>query len=573
MSEGEVHIPTSAWRRFQSLARDFFTSPVKTRAWWLTGALVVLMFAINGLNVFNSYVGRDFFSAIERRNTPTFIGLTFAYLGVFALLTTAAVIFRFCEERLGLLWREWLTKLTVEYYLNRRVYFHLHESGGVENIDQRISDDIKAFTTSTLSFLLLLLNGSFTVLAFSGVLWSISWRLFVVAVLYAGVGSFLTVKFGKSLVGLNYKQLDREADFRADLLHIREHADSIALLHRERRMHSRLLFRLGELVANMRRMIAVNRNLGFFTTGYNYLIQIIPALIVAPLFIGGKVEFGVIAQSSMAFAHLLGAFSLIVTQFQSISSYTAVIARLGNMGDAMEAAAKREDRMVAVCESCGLIRFDHVTLRSPKNSRLLLADFTLEIPAGMNVLIAGPNTSGKIALFRATAGVWNAGEGTITRPDLDRVFFVPERPYLIPSSLRDALLRTGAESVVPVEELEAHLRELGLESVLHRAAGVDTVMEWDDVTSLSEQQLLVAARLLLSRPEFAVLDRIGTALSPAEVNLVLAKLRARGITYLTIGTDGGQLKNYDLVVYVTEDGAWRTAKVADGQIGDDGVQI
>ena len=70
----------------------------------------------------------------------------------------------------------------------------------------------------------------------------------------------------------------------------------------------------------------MNRNLGYFTTGYNYMVQIIPALVVGPLFIRGHVEFGVISQSAMAFTHLLGAFSLIVTQFQSISSYAAVLA-------------------------------------------------------------------------------------------------------------------------------------------------------------------------------------------------------------------------------------------------------
>ena len=88
----------------------------------------------------------------------------------------------------------------------------------------------------------------------------------------------------------------------------------------------------------------MNRNLGFFTTGYNYLIQIIPALIVAPLFIRGEVEFGVITQSAMAFAQLLGAFSLIVNQFQSISSFAAVIARLGALGGGRRAGRRRPTR-------------------------------------------------------------------------------------------------------------------------------------------------------------------------------------------------------------------------------------
>jgi vitamin B12/bleomycin/antimicrobial peptide transport system ATP-binding/permease protein len=117
----------------------------------------------------------------------------------------------------------------------------------------------------------------------------------------------------------NYAQFGREADFRATLIHVRENAEPVALLRREGRLKQRLLNRIDELV----------RNLGFFTTDYNYLILIIPTLFVAPQFIRGQVEFGVITQSAMAFTQLLGGFSLIVNQFGSLSSFAAVIARLG----------------------------------------------------------------------------------------------------------------------------------------------------------------------------------------------------------------------------------------------------
>src|SRR5438046_9217304 len=169
----------------------------------------------------------------------------------------------------------------------------------------------------------MLSNTAVTVLAFSGVLWSISRTLFAVAVLYASCGSALTVVFGRPLVWLNYNQLDQEADFRANLVHVQANAESIALLHREGRIGARLRRRFDDLTANMRRIIAVNRNLAFFTNGYNYVIQIIPALVVAPLFIRGEVEFGVITQSAMAFSTLVGALSLVVTALRSVSFIAA----------------------------------------------------------------------------------------------------------------------------------------------------------------------------------------------------------------------------------------------------------
>src|SRR5207244_9439899 len=123
---------------------------------------------------------------------------------------------------------------------------------------------------------------------------------------------------------------------RANLVHVQANAESIALLHREGRLGARLQRRFEDLTANMRRIIGVNRNLAFFTNGYNYLIQIIPALVVAPLFIRGEVEFGVITQSALAFSALLGALSLVVTQFRSISSFAAVVSRLVSLARAVE---------------------------------------------------------------------------------------------------------------------------------------------------------------------------------------------------------------------------------------------
>ena len=281
----------------------------------------------------------DFMTAIEERNMPGFVTTALLYIGVFAASTVAAVVYRFTEERLGLLWREWLTRRLVALYLDHGTYYWIREHAEVPNPDQRIADDVRTFTASTLSLALVMLNSTFTFIAFSGVMWSISARLFVTAVVYAALGSALTVLFGRPLIWLNYSQADREASFRADLVHLREHAESVTVLRREEQLGERLQRRIGDLVDNMKRIIAVNCNLGFFTTGYNYLIQIIPILIVAPLFIRGQVPFGVISQSSMAFAYLLGAFSLIITQFQQISSYAVNIARLTALAEGFEQAS------------------------------------------------------------------------------------------------------------------------------------------------------------------------------------------------------------------------------------------
>ena len=105
-------------------------------------------------------------------------------------------------------------------------------------------------------------------------------------------------------------------------------------------MKAQLNARIDSLAGNFRRIIAVNRNLSFFTSGYNYFIQLIPVLLVAPMFMDGRVEFGVIGQSAMAFATLLGAFSLVITQFQAISNYATVMTRLSEFVQHAEAGRR-----------------------------------------------------------------------------------------------------------------------------------------------------------------------------------------------------------------------------------------
>ena len=162
------HSYLETWQRFKRAVRSFRSSPAGRRGIGWFVLLVTFLFAINALNVLNSYVGRDFISAIEHRNRSLFIAQAWLYAGVFGLSTLVAVLYRFAEERLGLLWRDWQTQRLVNAYLDKRVYYHLEEHAGLENPDQRIAEDIKTFTTTTLSFVLMLMNGTITVFAFSG---------------------------------------------------------------------------------------------------------------------------------------------------------------------------------------------------------------------------------------------------------------------------------------------------------------------------------------------------------------------------------------------------------------------
>ncbi|MEY4569008.1 MAG: hypothetical protein RLZZ398_447 [Verrucomicrobiota bacterium] len=556
MPHDKLQIIRLTWKRLCNALRMLVRSEQGPKAMMFAVTLLLLMVAINGLNVVNSYVGRDFMSAIENRNMVGFKQQALFYVGVFLASTVVIAFFRFTEERLGILWREQMTRRLTDFYLQDRTYYRLDSAAGVANPDQRISDDVRAFTTTTLSFILLIVNGTLTAISFSGVLWTISPLLFGVAVAYALCGSAMTIFLGKPLIRLNYNQLDMEANFRSDLIHVRENSESIALAHREGRFKARLNKRLDALTANFRSLIRINRNLGFFTNGYNYFIQIIPALIIAPMFIWGDKEFGVITQSTMAFATLLGAFSLIVTQFQSISAFTAVIARLHTLSDAIENVQRTAPCTIAVEESPDRVAYQDVTLHSADKTRLLISSLNIEIARGSRWLVIGKDDAPKVALFRATAGVWACGGGHIIRPGLDDILFLPERPYLPPGTLREALLRTGMERVTPDAVIMEVLEKLGLEDVVKHAKGLDTDQDWDDLLSIGEQHLLSISRIFLAKPAFVFLDRPGSALPKTQISKILDMLTEQGIGAVILSKNGESRLRYDAILEIKADGLW-----------------
>lgn len=549
----EAQLTRETWRRLVATVAAFARSEVRRYAFGWLALLFGLMFAISGLNVLNSFVGRYFMTAIEQRNHAGFLTYAFLYVVVFCASTAAAVLCRFAEERFGLLWRGWLTGRIVHFYLTDRTYLRLSEAGTLSNPDQRITEDVRTFVQMTLSLVLMFLNGTLTVIAFSGVLWSISRPLFVVGILYAAVGSFLTVWLGRALVGLNYRQSDREADFRTTLIEVRENAECVALHRRERQLEQRLHDRLRLLVLNMRSLIGVNRNLGFFTTGYNYMIQIIPALVVAPLFIRGDAEFGVITQSAMAFSLLLGAFSLVVTQFQTISSYGAVLARLNALAAAVEAPGPVSGIETALDES--RVVYERLTLLGPAGE-VLVRDLSFTIAQGARILVCSNEATVRGALVRATAGVWDHGRGRVCRPRLEDLAFLPERPYLPPGTLRE-MMGAGDGSVPVDDEIRSALRVLDAPDLFERSVEVEAEQDWERVLSLHEQQVLSVARVLVGRPRFAFVDDLERIVGAERLPVVLNAFIERGITCVALGDTSGRRADYDAVLELAADGGWQ----------------
>ena len=310
---------------------------------------------------------------------------------------------------------------------------------------------------------------------------------------------------------------------------------SIMLARRERRQTALLLDRFRELVANFRQIIAIHRNVAFFTTGYNWLIQIIPVLVVAPAFMRGDIDFGAITQSAMAFTTLVAAFSLVVTQFQSLSTFAAVVARLSSLTDAVEQSQAPTGPTIEIVETDWRLAYERLTLLSSTGAGPLLNELSVSIPVGTRVLVTGSNQAAGVALCKATAGVWTAGSGRIIRPGADGVLFLAQRPYLPPGTLRQILEVVTHQDEISDDRIFTLLRELNLEQVVTQAGGLNSEQNWRTLLSLREQQLLALVHIVLAAPPFVFLDRVGAVLSSDEVQKIFQLLNNSSTTSINIG--------------------------------------
>ena len=557
------------WRQLWRLTRPFFFGRSWGRAWSLLIALVILSVAVTGVGIWAGFVSGDVVTALQKRDTAGYQRGLWIYLATFAITIPLAAYYRYTEDRLGLNWRDYLARTLMQRYFYNRAYYRLLSSTEIDNPDQRISEDARNFTVTALSFVLIIINSVIQIVGYAGVLWSISHTLVGVLMGYAVGGTLVAFLIGKRLIGLNYLQYEREADFRYGLVRVRDNAESIAFYRGERRELRDLRAKLGGVVGNMLVLIRWNRNLAFFTTGYNSLALILPMLIVAPLFLQGKVEFGKITQASAAFATFLAAVSLVITQFERLSAFAAGVTRLGTLWDALDEQDAEDDlekdsEQIEISEEERTIHLENLTVRTPDGSKELLRDLNLNLPPGGSILIMGESGSGKSSLLRTIAGLWNSGEGKIGRPPYRSMMFLPQRPYMIPGTLRAQLDYPGSGKGNDDDSVNEVLETVNLPELAARVEGdFDRPADWANMLSLGEQQRLSFARLLLRKPAIAFLDESTSALDEPNEERVYRYLKKHRYTFVSVGHRSTLLQYHDWLLKVGKDGEWELMKTAD----------
>lgn len=549
-------------RQFRSITRAFFKSErrAKARGWLIL--LIALSVAYVGVIVLISYAGRDLMTAIESKNSHAYWEAMGRYAATFVAAVLINVFFRWTQETLALLWREWMTQHLIKRYFNNRAYYRLRGSESIDNPDQRISEDVRNFTSDSLTYALMVVNSVMTLIGFFGVLWSISGMLVSVALVYAAFGTFMCFVIGRRLVSLQYDKYQKEADFRYGLVRIRDNAESIAFYRGEKREHRDLVHRLSAVVGNRRTIIFWNRNLGFFRNSYNYLALILPILIVAPMFMNGSAPFGVVTQTIESFAQVLGAVSIVANNFEDLSTYLAGVQRIGILWDDLDDFDAEEERsaresLQQLDEAGSTVKLGKLTVLTPDKTKVLANELTFELGPNHSLMIMGASGSGKSSVLRTIAGLWPGGAGALERPALQHLMFLPQRPYMVPGSLRDQLHYPDHSSNVDDDTVRRIVEQVNLSDVLARVDGdLERVIDWTNILSLGEQQRVAFARLFLRQPKFAFLDEATSALDEDNQSRLYTLIRESGIGFISVGHRETLLPFHENVLRLECAGEW-----------------
>jgi putative ATP-binding cassette transporter len=516
----------TVWR----IAAPYFRFEDKWAGRGLLAAVIVIELASVFLTVLFNRWNNVFYNALQEHNQAVF----WYQLGYFCILATFWVGLKvyqlYLNQWLQIRWRRWMTARYLGGWLHNANHYRMQLLGdAADNPDQRIAEDTQRFVEQTLALGIGMLSSVVTLASFIFILWGLSneaplhvfGRDFPIpgylvwgALIYAVLGTVLTHLIGWPLVGLNFQQQRYEADFRFNLVRARENAEQIALLRGEPAERTRLLSRFALVAENWLGIMQRTKKLTAFTSSYSQAAVIFPYILVAPAYFADKIQLGGMMQTASAFSSVQDSLSFIVTSYRTLAEWQSVVARLGGFETAIENAAALtvDDNIIHVRpDDEGTIDLDKLVVGLPNGTPLVTAD-GFSISGNERMLVTGPSGAGKSTLFRAIAGIWPFGSGSISIPAKATLMMLPQRPYFPVGSLKAAIVYPAEASAFGADRVREALIAVGLPQLASR---LEEDAHWNRMLSLGEQQRLGVARALLHAPQYLFLDEATASLDEA----------------------------------------------------------
>jgi vitamin B12/bleomycin/antimicrobial peptide transport system ATP-binding/permease protein len=528
----------TVWR----IASPYFSSEDRWPGRILLASVIAIELSIVGITVLLNEWNARFYNALQDRDWNAFV----YQLGYFSVIAAAFILLAvyqlYLNQWLQIRWRRWLTQVYLKDWLAGSTHYRMQLQGdAADNPDQRIADDLAQFIQLTLTIGLQILNSTVTLGSFSFILWGLSAAaplplfgttltipgyLVWAALIYAVFGTMLTHLIGRRLVPLNFQQQRYEADFRFNLVRVRENSEQIALLHGNDAERERLLGRFANVVGNWYALMARQKKLTFFTAGYSQAAVVFPFIMVSPAYFSNLMQLGGLMQTANAFGQVQNSLSVFVTLYRSIAEWRAVIQRLHGFEQSV-AAARQLSVTPPVIEVTRTdkqaVSFKDLVVRLPNGVPLVNVN-DVSIGVGEQVLVTGPSGTGKSTFFRALAGVWPFGQGRVELPKNARVMILPQRPYFPIATLGASVAYPAEPGEYDSGKVAELIAAVGLPALAER---IDEEAHWNRMLSLGEQQRLGIARALLHAPDYLFLDDATASLDEAAEAALYRLLEAR----------------------------------------------
>jgi putative ATP-binding cassette transporter len=537
------------WR----IAAPYFRSEDRLAGLALLAAVITIELSLVGIDVLLNQWRNRFYNALQERNWDVFV----SEIGVFTILAASNVVLvvyqLYLNQWLQIRWRRWMTNRYLGEWLHDANHYRMQLQGdAADNPDQRITDDVKLFVDRTLDISVGLLSAMVTLASFVIILWGlsaqaplhISGRAFDIpgylvwgALIYAVFGTALAQWIGSPLVNLDFQQQRLEADFRFNLVRVRENSEQIALLAGENAERERLSERFGRVVANWYGIMSRTKRLTAFSRSYGQAAEIFPYVLAAPAYFADKIQLGGLMQTGSAFGSVQTAVSFFVANYRELAEWRAVLARL----DGFQAAIDKAATLAAAAGSINVVRqagsdkidLEQLLVRLPNGTPQVSAD-GFSVRRRERVLVTGPSGAGKSTLFRAIAGVWPFGSGAVAVPAGATLMMLPQRPYFPVGPLKDAVAYPAQPASISPDKVRDAVIAVGLAELAQR---LDEEAHWNRMLSLGEQQRLGLARALLHAPQYLFLDEATASVDePAEAALYrLLQEKLPDATIVSIG--------------------------------------